>query len=303
MMIKLHYKRYLLPIVLGALGLLLLARVFLIDSTILIPEDLDVVLLVSILGVIMVAATHAIVRISMHYLRLLSVQRVRQEALAEHSRFLQRLDHELKNPLTTLRTGLKTLSLTSLDGRQQHIVETMEAETIRLSRLVTDLRKLAELETHPLNLQQVDIEGFLRNIVHIEQERLETKQCIFTTQIDMPQKIWVIDEDLLALAVHNLLDNAFKYTYPGDTVHLEISGPGELIIRVTDTGIGIPQEAIPHIWEELYRAKQPEKFQGNGIGLALVKTIVQRHQGNIGIVSEQGKGTAVSLHIPILPQQ
>ena len=302
-MIKIHYKRYLLPIVLGTLGLLLLARVFLINSTILIPEDLDVVLFVSILGVIMVTATHAIVRISMHYLRVLSVQRVRQEALAEHSRFLQRLDHELKNPLTTLRTGLKTLSLTSLDGRQQHIVETMEVETIRLSRLVTDLRKLAELETHPLNLQQVDIEGFLRNIVHIEQERLETKQRIFTTQIDMPQKIWLIDEDLLALAVHNLLDNAFKYTYPGDTVHLKISGPGELIIRVTDTGIGIPQEAIPHIWEELYRAKQPEKFQGNGIGLALVKTIVQRHQGNIGIVSEQGKGTAVSLHIPFLPQQ
>ena len=302
-MIKFSYKRYLLPITLGTLGLLLLVRVFLIDPDILIPEDLDVIALVSLLGVVMVAAIHTIVRISMHYLRLLSVQRVRHEALAEHSRFLQRLDHELKNPLTTLRTGLKTLSLTGLDGQQQHIIETMEAETLRLSRLVTELRKLAELETQSLDLQQVDIETFLMNIIQIEQERFEGEQRTFTNHIDITQKTWLLDEDLLALAVHNLLDNAFKYTHPGDTVHLEISGQQELIIQVTDNGIGIPQDAIPHIWEELYRAKQPEKFHGSGIGLALVKAIVQRHQGRVSIISEPEQGTAVSLYIPLLSQQ
>ena len=302
-MIKSTHKRYWLPITLATLGLLLLARVFLIDSDILIPEDLDVIVLVSLLGVVMINAIHTIVRISMHYLRLLSVQRVRHEALAEHSRFLQRLDHELKNPLTTLRTGLKTLSLTGLDGQQQHIIETMETETLRLSRLITDLRKLAELETQPLDIQPVNIEYFLMNIIQIEQERFEAEQRTFTTHLDSKQKIWLLDEDLLALAVHNLLDNAFKYTHPGDAVHLEISGQQELMIQVKDTGIGIPQNAIPHIWEELYRATQPEKFQGSGIGLALVKAIVQRHQGSVSIVSGPEQGTTVSFYIPSLPQQ
>jgi signal transduction histidine kinase len=99
------YRRYLLPAALGLMGLLLLARLFFINSSVLVPEDIDIVLLVVLLSVTMVTAIHTIVRISMNYLRLLSVQHARRETLAEHSRFLLRLDHVLKNPLTTLRAG------------------------------------------------------------------------------------------------------------------------------------------------------------------------------------------------------
>lgn len=112
------YRRYLLPIVLGALGLLLLLRVFVVDSSILIPEDVDVVILVVLLGVAMVAAIRALVGTWMEYLHRLSARRARRETLAEHVRFLGRLDHELKNPLTALRAGLSTLSLTGLKDRK-----------------------------------------------------------------------------------------------------------------------------------------------------------------------------------------
>jgi two-component system OmpR family sensor kinase len=296
------YRRYLLPIILGALGLLLLIRVLISDTLIFVPEDLDVVVLVSLLSAAMVTAIHTIVRISMRYLRLLSVQRARRETLAEHSRFLHRLDHELKNPLTTLRAGLSALSLTDLDEPQQHIIKTMETETLRLSRLVADLRKLAELEAQPLNLQPINLEAFVTNIVQIERDRFEAGRRTLTSHIDPAQTSWVADEDLLALVVHNLLDNAFKYTQPADSICLAVSVQNELTIRVTDTGIGIPPNVLPHIWEELYRAEPLEKTPGSGIGLALVKAIVERHNGSVEIESEPGQGTTISIHLPPVSQ-
>ena len=139
-------RYFLLPVTLGLFGLLLLLRVFVGGSLVLVPEDIDVVLLVLFLSVAIVVAIHTLVRLSMGYLRELSVQRVRRETLTEHGRFLRRLDHELKNPLTTLRAGLSTLSLTNLDEKQQSLIQTMQTETLRLSKLVSDLRKLSDLE-------------------------------------------------------------------------------------------------------------------------------------------------------------
>jgi len=297
-MILVKYKHYLLPVILGVLGLLLLARVFISSTLILIPEDIDVVVLVSLLGVAMVVAIHTIVRISVRYLRLLSVKRARQETLTEHSYFLRRLDHELKNPLTTLRAGLSTLSLTNLDTQQQHLVAAMQTETLRLSRLVTDLRKLADLEMQPLNLQPIDIEAFISSIIQIERDRFETGGRQLTSHIDSTQPIWMADEDLLALAIHNLLDNAFKYTQTGDVIHLEISAQHDLTIRISDSGIGIPPDALPYIWNELYRVERTQKISGSGIGLALVKAIVERHNGTVDVESEPGQGTSASIRLP-----
>lgn len=295
-------KRYLLPITLGLLGLILLARIFISGTSIYVPEDIDVVVLLSILGAVMVVAIHTIVRISMTYLRFLSVQRARRETLAEHGRFLRRLDHELKNPLTALRAGLSALALTKLDEQQQQLIKTMEKETLRLSQLVTDLRKLGELETQPLNLQPMNVEAFVAGIIQAEQERFATGQRLLTSRVDVAQTTWLADEDLLALAVYNVLDNAFKYTQPGDSICLEASAENGLMIRVRDSGAGIPSDALHHIWEELYRAEQAEKMPGSGIGLALVKVIVERHHGAVDVESEPGHGTVVSIHLPSMSQ-
>jgi two-component system OmpR family sensor kinase len=299
-MIQPKQRRYLLPAALGLMGLLLLVRLFLINNSVLVPEDTDIIFLVVFLSIAMVTAIHTIVRISMGYLRSLSVQRARRETLAEHSRFLLRLDHELKNPLTTLRAGLSTLSLTALDEQQRQMVETMKQETTRLSRLVADLRKLAELDVQPLNLVPVNIEAFIDNLVQIERERFEAGGRTFTSEVETAEKSWLADEDLLALAVHNLLDNAYKYTRPGDAVQLKVVIQQEMLIQVSDSGAGIAETALPLIWEELYRVEQQQKIPGSGIGLALVKAIVERHDGTVEIGSKPGQGTAVSLHLPPL---
>lgn len=293
-------RRYGLPITLGILGLLLLARVLLAGTFIFVPEDADVIVLVALSSATMVIAVHTIVRISMNHLRLRSVQQVRHETFAEHRRFLSRLDHELKNPLTTLRAGLKTLGLTALDGQQRQLVETMEAETLRLSRLVGELRKLAELEVDPLNLQPVSLEEFVANVLQWERERFEAGQRTLASHIDAAEPTWMMDEDLLALAVHNLLDNAYKYTRAGDHVQVDVAAGQELTLRISDSGLGIPASALPHVWEELYQGHQTEKIPGSGIGLALVKRIIERHDGAVEIESEVGQGTIVTLRLPPL---
>ncbi|MBX3013559.1 MAG: HAMP domain-containing histidine kinase [Caldilineaceae bacterium] len=299
----LRNKPYWLPVTLGLLGLFLLARVLLADAFILVPEDADVIILVALLAIALIAAIHTIVRISMNHLRGRSIRHARQETLAEHSRFLRRLDHELKNPLTALRTGLRTLVLTNLHEQQQQIVDAMETETLRLSRLVTDLRKLAELETEPLNLQPVNLATFAMTIIQMERERFEAGQRTLQSYLYGGQPAWLIDEDLLALAIHNLLDNAFKYSQPGDRIELRVNVQQELIIQVVDTGMGIEQSALAHVGEELYRAPQLEKIPGSGIGVALVRAIVERHQGAVTIESELGKGTIVTLHLPYVSQE
>jgi two-component system OmpR family sensor kinase len=296
----LRTSRYLLPLLLGALGLLLLARVLFADTLLLLPQDVDVIVLVILLSITMIIAIHTIVRISMNHLRLYSVQQIRREMMAEHRRFLSRLDHELKNPLTTLRTGLGTLILTSLNEQQRQLVATMETETLRLSRLVSDLRKLADLETEPLNLQPISVRAFVDNLLQLERERFQSGHRILTSNVSGEREMWVVDEDLLALAVHNLLDNAFKYTRPGDRVQLEIDAKQELTLSVTDTGIGIPPAALPHVWEELYRGRQMEKIPGSGTGLALVKAIVERHDGEVSIESAAEQGVSVTLRLPAL---
>lgn len=298
----LQLRRYLLPIILGLLGLLLLARIFLTSTSILVPEDIDVVLLVVLLSIAMVVAIHTLVRISMNHLRLRSVQQVRRAMLAEHRRFLSRLDHELKNPLTALRAGLQALALTDLQEQQRQIVDVLETEALRLSRLVADLRKLADLETQPLNLQRVSITAFVENVIQLEHDRFAAGERVLTSRVHVVQDGWVVDEDLLALAVHNLLDNAFKYSRPGDQVCLEVDAQQELILRVSDTGIGIPAEVLPHVWEELYRAQPGEAVPGSGTGLALVRAIVEHHAGEVDIKSEVGQGTTVSLRLPALSQ-
>lgn len=298
----LHNRSYWLSTLLGLLAVLLLIRVLAVDEVLLLAADLDVIVLLIVLGLVMIVAIHTIVRISMNYLRLHSIQQVRRETLAEHSRFLNRLDHEFKNPLTTLRTGLKTLMLTDLNEQQQQLVETMETETLRLSRLVTDLRKLADLEAQPLNLRPLQIVPFVTGIIEMEQERFVAGGRTLLSKIDAEQHAWVADEDLLALAIHNLLDNAFKYSEPGDTVRIDVHAQQELTIQIQDTGIGIGAQALPHIWEELYREQRIERIPGSGTGLALVRTIVDRHKGRVNSESQAGRGTTITLSLPRLSQ-
>lgn len=225
------------------------------------------------------------------------------EAAAERRRFLRRLDHELKNPLTAMRAGLANLAEQSSPEERRQTLVSVETQTLRLSRLASDLRKLAELGTRTLERQPVNIADLLQEAVEVIGEQSETKGR--QVSLTLPQAPWPIpavegDPDLLFLAVHNLLANALKFTEAGDTVEVRAFEDGTaVVIEVADTGPGIPQSELPHVWEELYRGHSVRAIPGSGLGLALVHAIVARHGGYATLRSRSGQGTVVAIRLPL----
>ncbi len=236
------------------------------------------------------------------------IAQLHTESVQERRRFLQRLDHELKNPLMAIRAGLANFSNAPTPESRQAALATVDGQTVRLSRLTTDLRKIAELENRPLERSAVDLEQLLREVVEINQDRLETiappRLGSIQIKLIVPQAPWPLpdidaDWDLIYLAVHNLLDNALKFSRPGCAIEVRGREDGRfVVVEVADTGPGIDSADLPHVWEELYRGQNGRIVQGSGLGLALVKAIVDRHGGNIAIDSKIGQGTAVTMRLP-----
>jgi len=273
------------------------------DLVIELPVDLDLLLVVTSIILVVAGALGISFKQGMDRLRQISVEKARAEAFAEHRRFLLRLDHELKNPLTAIRAGIVNLSEIDAAPEQKQVLASMDTQSLRLSRLVNDLRKLAEIETLPLELDFIDIAGLLSESVELFHERAEaTDRKLILTPPPLHLPAVQGDRDLLLVALHNLLDNAFKFTRPGDRIELRATVDGEVIcIEVLDTGIGIPGREVPLVWEELYRGKGAAGTLGSGVGLALVQVIVKRTGGRVSIASQVGHGTQVRLQLPITP--
>jgi two-component system OmpR family sensor kinase len=231
---------------------------------------------------------------------------VRAQAAEERRRFVRRLDHELKNPLTAIRAGLANLCNDQGPSVQQEALSSVEAEVLRLSRLTADLRKLAELETRPLERAPVDVAALLREVVALAEEQPGAEARTLT--LTLPQAPWPLpavlgDWDLLFLAVYNLLDNAAKFTAPGDTVEVRAAEEGAfVIVEVADTGPGIPADELERVWEELYRGQSARGIPGSGLGLALVRAVVERHGGQVSLRSRAGHGTVVRVRLPVVSQ-
>jgi two-component system OmpR family sensor kinase len=227
--------------------------------------------------------------------------KARSESVADKHRFIQRLDHELKNPLTAIRIGLANLE-EGHSTSQREALNSVNAQVHRISRLTADLRKLSELETRPIERDTVDLSELLQQAVELAHDRPNADQRRIS--LTLPQAPWPLptiqgDRDLLLLATHNLVDNALKFSRPGDTIEVRAFEDGsEVVVEIADTGPGIPEEDMPHIWEELFRSASARGVPGSGLGLALVTTIVQRHGGRITARSRAGHGTVFTFRIP-----
>lgn len=221
----------------------------------------------------------------------------------DRRRFLRRLDHELKNPLMAMRAGLANFANAPSADARKSALATVEAQTVRLSRLTTDLRKIAELESRPLEQTTINLDQLIREVVELAKEKPEAKQK--RLRLILPQAPWPLpdllgDWDLIFLAIYNMLDNAIKFTRSGDTI--EVRGReerGTVLIEVADTGPGIKNEELPFVWEELYRGEGGRTVAGSGLGLALVKAIVERHGGVVRLDSKIGQGTVVMIRLPV----
>jgi two-component system OmpR family sensor kinase len=221
-----------------------------------------------------------------------------EEAARDRRRFLSLLDHELKNPLTAIMAGLA--NLTSVD--QQPTIDSVQTQVQRLSRLVADLRKLSDLETRTIELSRVSLPNLLKDVYELSKDRVRSQRIITLTT---PQAPWPLpdilaDHDLLFLAIHNVIDNAIKFTKTGDTIEIRASEDGSNVrIEIADTGPGIPADEIDQVWVELFRGKGARGIQGSGLGLALVQAIIRRHGGTVAIRSQIDKGTVITISLPV----
>ncbi len=232
----------------------------------------------------------------------ISLAQQRQQTGEDRRRFMQRLDHELKNPLTAIRAGIGNLSSASDDVGRQMALDTLSRQTARLSRLTADLRKIAELEARPLACTPIDMRQLLSEVMELVQENPEAAQR--QLHLILPQAPWPLPEvsgdwDLLFLALYNLADNALKYTCSGDTIEIRARQEDTfVVVEVADTGIGIPPEAQSQIWQELYRGENSRNVIGSGLGLALVKAVVERHGGIVTLDSRVEQGTNATVRLP-----
>ena len=259
----------------------------------------DLATLVLLAGALLTLAGYAAIWIAARFERQRQAQAA--QAADDRLRFLRRLDHELKNPLTAMRAGLANASEAPDEAARQAAVVTVEAQALRLSRLAADLRKLAELETRPLERAPVEMAALLQEVFEAAQEHAGERQL----SLSIPQAPWPLprisgDPDLLFLALHNLLENAIKFTRPADRIEVRAFEDGSsLVVEVADTGPGISVEELPHVWEELYRGQAARGVPGSGLGLALVRAVVERHGGQVMLRSRAGQGSVFSLRLPL----
>lgn len=230
------------------------------------------------------------------------IQEVQKQASEDRRQFLQRLDHELKNPLTAIQAGLTNLTIEPLEDHLAEEVSAVQTQVQRISRLVADLRKLAALERAPVETVVVNMADLLTDVVSAVKDHPSTKDRQIT--LILPHAPWPLpdvegDPDLLLLAIHNLLDNAAKFTNPGDTIEVRAFDDGSnIVIEVADTGAGIPEQEIDLVWEELYRGEQARGVPGSGLGLPLARAIIEKHGGTVELRSRPEQGTVFSVHLP-----
>jgi len=294
------YGLWLLPLIVGAaLAVLWQARPWANPILYLRADGGTLLLLVSLAGSAVWGAGLVVYSLTRRGSDL-SLQHLQREQAEAHQRFIRRLDHELKNPLTAIRAGLANF----YEQDNGAALTSVRTQVDRLARLTADLRKLADLEKQPVEQEPIDMGELLAEVMELAEEKRMSATC--PIRLHLPQVPWPLppvagDRDLLFWAIHNLLDNACKFCAPDDTIEVRAFEDGPSVtVEVADTGPGVNQDELPHLGEELYRGSAARSTEGSGLGLALVQAIVRRHGGTVTIRSRLGQGTLVALRLPAM---
>ena len=270
----------------------------------------DLAALVSRVGLVISLLLLGIFAVGWQLDRLAIRERDLEKKLQEESnrRFLRRLDHELKNPLTIIRLGVVNLQQSpNLTPEQTSSLERVGQQAQRLQTLVEDLRWLTELEEGRLERTMVNLRDVLEEAIEMVMAipgRQDRKVDLSLQEAPWPLGAVHGDRDMLILGFRNLLDNALKFTSEDGQVQVRATDDGNLAeIEVADTGPGIPEEEMPHIFEELYRGRQAKRVEGSGLGLALVQRIIKLHGGEISVLSRDQQGTVMVVRLPLVPRE
>ncbi len=235
----------------------------------------------------------------------LRIERVERERAIEQSKaeFISIAAHQLRTPLAGIRWTFNVLeSATGLNKEQQELLKRASERTRDVVERVNEMLRAARLTEggFKITLVQQDIRPILRDSIELFESAARQRNIRLESSI--PRKILMsrIDADKFAIAIQNLIDNAIKYTQSGSVTLSAVQAGDRIEIRVADTGIGIDDADNTHLFEKFYRHEDAVKMftDGSGLGLFIVKKIIDAHGGTIKIESKKGEGTSFVLSIP-----
>lgn len=230
--------------------------------------------------------------------KLLEKERLKDE-------YVKMVSHDLKSPLASIQSLLEVILggfVKADDEKTKELLQRIYKKTEFLHHYTKDLLDLSRIRAERnLNLQRLDIKDIISTAAELAMPKMEGKQIELNITVDNDVPEIEADKELLIHVFANIIANAFKYTPSGGNVLVKVSqSDGFVITEIKDTGIGIPAEDMPHIFEEFFRAGNVVKTtKGTGLGLSLAKYIIERHGGTISIESELRKGTIFRFTIPI----
>jgi two-component system phosphate regulon sensor histidine kinase PhoR len=225
--------------------------------------------------------------------------------------FVANVSHELRTPLTAIKGYVETIESEAYEDRDErnHFLNIIKRHTDRLINIVSDLLVLSEIERKESSweeepktvLEEINFKEIVSSSLEAIKSKIEEKGLRLSLNIKEGLPVYRGDGFLLEQMFINLIDNAAKYTPEGGAIEIGISKPdSEFIIEVSDTGIGIPKEHLPRIFERFYRVDKTRsrKLGGTGLGLSIVKHIVIMHGGKIEVQSEAGRGSKFIITLP-----
>jgi len=226
-----------------------------------------------------------------------------QQAEQTQAQFVRMVTHELKTPVAGAQSLLRTLLrglIGDLSEQQRDILERIDERFDLLSELISDLLVLAANRTIWVDerLESVPLQPIIREVIDYWATTVENKGM--RVRFDPPPEILNVQatQEGLERAFSNLIDNAIKYTPAGGEIEVTIeTNPTSAVITVSDSGIGIPSEDLPHLWDEFFRARNAREagITGTGLGLSIVRQLVSHFGGAVDISSKEGAGTKVKV--------
>jgi two-component system, OmpR family, phosphate regulon sensor histidine kinase PhoR len=217
--------------------------------------------------------------------------------------FVSNVSHEIQSPLTSIIGFTHALRNEKLDQKlRQHYLDIIEAESKRLSRLSDNLLKLTSLESnhHPYEPKKYRLDQQLKRIVLACEPQWLEKGIEMDISLDKTEI--TADKDLLDQVWMNLLHNSIKFTPHGGSISIRIEKNGSFVkVAISDTGIGMSEEEKMRMFERFYKADRSRNRSGggSGLGLSIVKKIVSMHHGDIEVETAKGKGTTITVILPI----
>jgi two-component system phosphate regulon sensor histidine kinase PhoR len=228
---------------------------------------------------------------------LRSLQTTRRELIGN-------ISHEFRTPLAGIKAMVETLTGGAMDDKvaAKDFLTRIDSEVDRLTQLVEELTELSRIETGKAELKKepIDLNKLVEEVIAQLSPQAERQQLSISREFATNLPSVLADKDRVRQVITNLVHNAIKFTPAGGRITITSRAlEGSVVVHIADTGIGIPEEDLPRVFERFYKGDKARAGGGTGMGLAIAKHVIQAHGGSIWVRSEEGKGSTFAFSLPL----